>query len=231
VAHPLGQVAQCARKVHVPQEQSSKLRREFTPSQQKKVPVERHGKTGAMSYSKIASIFDHTARNSSIIKSNYQQYRGTLQSGIEQNIFQFSTVTADARQFQIIKGQFKDLPYRERQKRGLILDPANINWQCNNSQHKGEAQVLLEYPIVLTEFGFEKLFEPPAPPPYPSDTTYGAIIDPSVGPYEKKYPISRKIAPGDVERFHIMVGSSMSCHLQVRFKFFIDQTTVIESEI
>ena len=73
VAHPLGQVAPCARKVHVPQEQSSKLRRECTPSQQKKVPVERHGKTGAMSYSKIASIFDHTARNSSIIKSNYHQ--------------------------------------------------------------------------------------------------------------------------------------------------------------
>ena len=58
-----------------------------------------------------------------------------------------------------------------------------------------------------------------------------AIIDPSVGPYEKKYPISRKIAPGDVERFHIMVGSSMSCHLQVRFKFFIDRISVIESEI
>jgi Tfp pilus assembly protein PilF len=64
-----------------------------------------------------------------------------------------------------------------------------------------------------------------------SDTTYGVIIDPSKGSYEQKYPISRAIPPGDVERFHIMVGASMSCYLQIRFKFFIDEATVIESGI
>src|SRR5512135_2118358 len=36
VAHPLGQVAPCARKVHVPQDQSSKLRREFPPFSRRK---------------------------------------------------------------------------------------------------------------------------------------------------------------------------------------------------
>ncbi len=33
--------------------------------------MERHGKIGATSYSKIPSMFDHRIRNSSIIKSNY----------------------------------------------------------------------------------------------------------------------------------------------------------------
>ena len=64
-----------------------------------------------------------------------------------------------------------------------------------------------------------------------SEVTYGTIVDPSKGPHEQAYPISRKIPPGDVERFHIMIGSPMSCHLKIQFKFFIDQTQVIESDI
>ena len=64
----------------------------------------------------------------------------------------------------------------------------------------------------------------------PSDTTYVVIIDPSQGIQEKRYPISRKIPPGDVERFHIMIGSTTSSYLNIKFAFHIDESEVIESE-
>ncbi len=43
--------------------------------------------------------------------------------------------------------------------------------------------------------------------------------------------MSRQIPPGDIERFHIMVGSSMSCHILIQFKIFVDKAKIIESEI
>jgi hypothetical protein len=175
-----------------------------------------------------------------LFSDSIRQYRGTTQSGESQSIFQFGTALADIKQFEIIKRQFKNLSFGYLNIRGLSLTTADVSWQCDDSQHKGKAQVRFQHhpvmetwwDIILTKFGFEKISypDPCIYSPSISDTTYGAIIDPSVGPYEQKYPIARKIPSGDVERFHIMVGSPMSCHLQVRFKFFIDQTTIIESE-
>jgi hypothetical protein len=163
-----------------------------------------------------------------------RQYRGAIPSGEKQDIFQFSIVAADARQFEIVKGQFEDLPscWRFSENRGLSLNAMDASWQCKDSQYKGKEQISTRGNINLTELGFEEslMFLTQYSISY-SDATYGAIIDPSRGPYERKYPISRKIPPGDVERFHIMVGSPMSCYLQVRFKFFIDQTRIIESEM
>jgi hypothetical protein len=48
------------------------LLNEFTPSQWKDTDVERNGKMGGAANSKIPSMFDHMARNSSTIKSYYQ---------------------------------------------------------------------------------------------------------------------------------------------------------------
>ena len=66
--------------------------------------------------------------------------------------------------------------------------------------------------------------------PLMSTVTYITIIDPSKGPHEQTYPISHKIPPGDVERFHIMIGSPMSCHLTLQFMFSIDKAKIIKSE-
>jgi hypothetical protein len=56
------------------------------------------------------------------------------------------------------------------------------------------------------------------------------MIQPTEAPYEYRYPISRKIGPGEVERFHIMIGSPVSCNLGIKFRFFIDKGQIVESE-
>jgi len=105
----------------------------------------------------------------------------------------------------------------------------NITWRCsdaNLTQYKGKKQLSLV---------FEKERDEIPPGTFHgsafSDATYISIMDPSIGPHEKIYPISRKIPPGDVERFHVMIGSPMSCRFLIRFKFHIDQSKVIESEM
>ncbi len=86
--------------------------------------------------------------------------------------------------------------------------------------------------IVITQDSFLKISESvySGSGRAKSDTTYITIIDPLKGSQELIYPISRKIPSGDIERFHIMIGSPMSCHLHIQFKFFIDQSKIVESE-
>jgi hypothetical protein len=59
---------------------------------------------------------------------------------------------------------------------------------------------------------------------------YIAIIDPARGPHRRHYPLSRKIAPGDIERFHIMIGALRSCRLTLQFSFRIDKRKVVTSD-
>lgn len=63
-----------------------------------------------------------------------------------------------------------------------------------------------------------------------SSTTYCTILDPSVGLQTRKYPISREIGAGEAERFHIMIGASMSSKLTVRFAFHLNEDEIITSE-
>ncbi len=124
--------------------------------------------------------------------------------------------------------------------RGIRLKKVSAEWQCKddkNIQHRGNTEIpyYLEESATareffLTEKGFYAFYYPAAGI-VDSDTTYCTIIDPAKGSHELTYPISRKVPLGDVERFHIMVGAPMSCYLSVRFKFFIDQTTIVESEV
>jgi hypothetical protein len=85
--------------------------------------------------------------------------------------------------------------------------------------------------VFLTKDGFEYKESDGDEEDATSWITYTTIVDPKAGAHERKYPISRKIPPGDVERFHIMIGASMSCSLRTNFKFFVDKEKVIESEI
>lgn len=65
----------------------------------------------------------------------------------------------------------------------------------------------------------------------PSTSTYCTILDPDRGVHTRTYPIARKIGPGDVERFHILVGATKSSLLRVRFKFWIDSDDIVESAV
>ncbi len=86
--------------------------------------------------------------------------------------------------------------------------------------------------FVLTESGFFRTDNPRAGGGgAPSDVTYSTIIDPLKGSHEQIYSMARQIPPGDIERFHIMVGAPMSCHLLIQFQIFVDKTVVLKSEI
>ena len=85
--------------------------------------------------------------------------------------------------------------------------------------------------MFLIENGFFKTSNWYAGGGAPSGLTYSTIIDPLKGSHERLYRMSRQIPPGDIERFHIMAGSPMSCHLLIQFKIFVDATEVIESEV
>jgi len=134
-------------------------------------------------------------------------------------------------------------PHRDATReiiRGIRLGKASAIWAFKddkNIRHTGNTEIpyymkesATAREFFLTEKGFYE-FHHPLAGIVDSDTTYCTIIDPAKGSHELTYPISRKVPSGDVERFHIMVGAPMSCHLSLRFKFFIDQTTIVESEV
>jgi hypothetical protein len=116
------------------------------------------------------------------------------------------------------------------------LEEGSVDWECRSEdseqKHQGQSVIRFENPpIVLTPNGFSEIDVPPcAYSPAASDVTYISMLDPFQSEHERVYSISRKIGPGEVERFHIMIGARMSCHLKVKFGFFIDKIEFIESE-
>jgi hypothetical protein len=86
------------------------------------------------------------------------------------------------------------------------------------------------YELFITPDGFVGIEHYISACKMPSGITYCTILNPSLGSHERTYPISRMIPPGDVERFHIMVGASKSCSLRLRFKFSVDKSKVVTSE-
>lgn len=123
---------------------------------------------------------------------------------------------------------------RQVQVRGIRLQRAHVVWKCKDDEgtsHQGE-DGLLGGDTFFTEDGFVEIHHPPPTMSAAgSELTYSAIIDPSRGTHSREYSISRKIAPGDVERFHIMIGTPVSCKLRLRFKFSIGEAATVQSDV
>jgi hypothetical protein len=120
---------------------------------------------------------------------------------------------------------------------GAQMGLGKVLWRCkdeNGDNRQGESQVHSERwdsHVEVTPNGFANVPDPPCPmAPARSEITYITLLNPLQGTHEREYPISRRIPSGDVERFHIMIGATMSCRLRVRFRFFIDRTSIVESE-
>lgn len=73
--------------------------------------------------------------------------------------------------------------------------------------------------------------ESPRYAPLRSAVIYSTIIDVDQGPHNRTYRISRKIPPGDVERFHVMIGASKSCQLKLKFCFRVDEKDQVKSGV
>lgn len=190
----------------------------------------------------LNQLFDERAR----------QFSGAIKSGGRKQIFRLTRDMADASQFEAISKKFLPLNKREvefysyfpeskKQKEliyGVDLPWVKATWDCTDERgerHQGTESIwslFSETQIALTSSGFVSYWRGSGihEMRMPSYVTYIAIIDPSKKSHEREYPISRKIPPGDVERFHIMVGSPASCHLRIKFKFFVDKHGVVESE-
>ena len=117
------------------------------------------------------------------------------------------------------------------------LGPIQARWTCKDdlgASRSGTAEVsFYDRCIYLTQNGFRV---PPRKGPegaaiaMPSDITYIVVLDADAGAQERVYEMSRKIPPGDVERFHIMIGANKTCTLELRFGFFIDNDKIIKSD-
>ena len=64
-----------------------------------------------------------------------------------------------------------------------------------------------------------------------SDATYCTMVDIDAVNMDKSYKISRKIPPGDIDRFHIQIGANKSSILKIKFQFVIDGKKLVESEL
>lgn len=123
---------------------------------------------------------------------------------------------------------------------GTLLESICAAWECSDDHggiHHDTAQVE-SFPnehLVLTREGFVKVEEVEdahlCKASAPSDATFVALLDPLRGLHQRSYPISRKIPPGDVERFHILVGAAMSCRLRLRFQFSVDKFGTVASDL
>lgn len=62
------------------------------------------------------------------------------------------------------------------------------------------------------------------------DTIYSCIIDVDRGAHSREYPISRVVPSGDAEHFQVVVGATKSSHLKIKFQFYVDKATIVESK-
>lgn len=176
-----------------------------------------------------------------LFNQSSRQFNGSIKSGETQTVFRLSKEMAIPSEYNSISKSFTNIDDEysrhrsEQPTQGIIINGINVSWNCtdqNGKNHQGQNNIRLSWAaIALTAEGFTTIhYPPPSACVMPSDITYITMIDSTAGSHERLYPISRKIPPGDVERFHIMVGSKMSCHLKVKFRFFIDKKDVVESD-
>lgn len=123
--------------------------------------------------------------------------------------------------------------------KGVKLNPELV-WSCKDeigNKYNGRSELNLpptfgqDY-YILTKSGFQLIVLSPKgrDARAGSTTTYATLLNPFEEKKEYKYKISRKIPPGDVERFHIMIGATASCNYDVNFIFYVDQDKVLQSD-
>ncbi|RLI49373.1 MAG: hypothetical protein DRP09_20700 [Candidatus Thorarchaeota archaeon] len=65
---------------------------------------------------------------------------------------------------------------------------------------------------------------------FDSDILYCTLLDTSKEVQRRIYPVSRRIPPRDLDRFHVMVACEKSCYVKLKFRFFIDDFTIESDE-
>jgi PDZ domain len=184
-----------------------------------------------------------------IFEDSVRQYQGVIRSGERQVILRLSTDLAISHWFEVIRYKFMPCKPDDQHPRAMdsykLSSPTSLqgieitsieavykfkdehgveHHSSNGFSINGLSMFTLTSNGTflerhLTHMGVAE-----------SDTTYVVVVDPLKGTHKRKYSISRKIPPGDIERFHIMIVSRMSCQLQIKFIFNVDKAKVVESE-
>ncbi len=137
------------------------------------------------------------------------------------------------------KIRYFELSMLEDEKYFARISPPAFNWHCCDEagfQYQGYHHLNWGHgnssniAVYISEEGFHLISGDNAaggaggPGP-----TYCALVDPDAGTQIKKYSISRKIESGDVERFHILIGATKSCYLNLKIGFGIDGKSIVYS--
>lgn len=129
---------------------------------------------------------------------------------------------------------WKEQSEGERSIPAIPIDDLILNWKCLDAKGRtleGEEKGLARrWDLFLTSAGFRYSKKLLMGSMQRSDSTYCAILDPACGAHERKYSVSRTIAPGEAERFHILVGATKSSSINLRFKFWVGTDGIITSE-
>lgn len=170
---------------------------------------------------------------------------GSIDSGQSLEVVSLNPEAMDAKQFEIVRTKLTETAKNdEYYNRYSLMDTDSISinsfqakWECQDEIGKTYSDTVdvrvgnFQSTYFLTAKGFRYEFHSVQACMAESDVTYITILDPLNGLSEVSYPISRKIPVGDIERFHIMVGTEMSCHLKLQFSFYIDKDHSIDSDI
>jgi hypothetical protein len=186
-------------------------------------------------------------------EESLRQFRGDIGSGevrellvfdprVKHELFVGFMQALAERQVQLVRETSRDgaVGFRQLEPRPLVgakLGSLKAEWGCTTvagDQVTGEAEFGMESAgsqLALTPLGFTEFHEEtPVPRGTFSEVTYITIIEPEQHAGERLYPMARHVPPGDVERFHIMIGATMSCRLTLRFKFYVDRDVQIVSD-
>lgn len=187
-----------------------------------------------------AEILLHEPLLDQLFSSTERTFRGEITSGRAQEILRLQPRPLDPSDLMSYdKRSWATDEYRPRRLAvpSVSMHELMLTWEASdtkNGRHQGEGEAshtdrsYISH-LHLASSGFVCITYQVMARMIGSTSTYCAILDPDRGTHTRTYPIAREIPPGDVERFHILVGATKSSRLRARFKFWIGSDDIVES--
>ncbi len=117
---------------------------------------------------------------------------------------------------------------------GINISNIDATWNYTSetgAKSSGQSSINHTTKFFLTEMGFHVIPNGYIYSIMPPSEIYCVIIDMDKNDVSRKYPISRKINSGDVDRFHIMIGATKSAKIDLQFEFKIDSGSIVKSNL
>ena len=183
----------------------------------------------------------------SVFPKSTRQFSGDIESGERRSICTLTKEMADIKKLHSILNDYNNSWCNEavlkianvKEPKDLyqfrLPYPIKATWSCiDQTGKKFESEDFVDFPcgmgeceFYLTAKGefvqiFSMLMRSMAPPEagFDSDTLYCTLLDTSKGVQKRIYPVSRRIPPRDLDRFHVMIACEKSCYVRLKFSTF-----------